>query len=82
MKILIDETTYEGTAAEILDQLRFQTFDKREFPSTEAYFRFVRDNVCRMTDSPCALPEGSLEERSAALLDVLEELGALERLAA
>lgn len=82
MKVLIDETIYEGTAVEILDQLRLQTFDKREFPNTDAYLRFVWDNIRRMTDMPCELPEGSLERRSAALLEVLERIGALERLAA
>ena len=34
MKICIDEHTYEGSAAEIMEQLRQQTFDPTEYPDT------------------------------------------------
>ena len=34
MKICIDERTYEGSATEIMDQLRQQTFDPTEYPDT------------------------------------------------
>ena len=35
MKIRIEETIYEGTGAEILDQLRLASFDPLEFPDAE-----------------------------------------------
>ena len=34
MKICIDEHTYEGSAVEIMEQLRHQTFDPAEYPDT------------------------------------------------
>ena len=37
MKIRIEETIYEGTGAEILDQLRLASFDPLEFPDAESY---------------------------------------------
>ncbi|MGM9538355.1 MAG: hypothetical protein ACI3VN_08500 [Candidatus Onthomonas sp.] len=82
MRVLIDETIYEGSAVEILDQLRALTFEPREFPSTDAYIRFLQDSIRRMTDLPCELPAGSVEQSSAALLETLERIGALGRLAA
>ena len=82
MKVLIDETIYEGGAVGILDRLRALTFDPQEFPSTDAYIRFLQDSIRRMTDLPCELPAGSVEQRAAVLLETLEHIGALERLAA
>ncbi len=46
MKICIDEHTYEGSAAEIMEQLRQQTFDPTEYPDTESYIfqlRLIRE---------------------------------------
>ena len=37
LKIQIEETVYEGTATEIMDRLRNQTFDPTEFPDIESY---------------------------------------------
>lgn len=82
MKLLIDETLYEGTALEILEQLRNLTFSPEEFPSADAYLRFLQDNVRRTASLPCELPEGSTEKKACALFEQLEQLGALERLAA
>ena len=82
MKLLIDETIYEGTTLEILEQLRNLTFSPEEFPNADAYLRFLQDNVRRTADLPCELPEGSTEEKAYALFEQLEQLGALERLAA
>ena len=50
MKICIDEHIYEGSAAEIMDQLRLETFDPTEFPDTESYIWQLRSNFIRMTD--------------------------------
>ena len=42
MKICIDERTYEGSATEIMEQLRQQTFDPGEYPDTESYIHVQR----------------------------------------
>ena len=56
MKIRIDDTIYEGTGAEILEQLRLAAFDPTEFPDTESYLWQLRSNFIRMTDRDCVLP--------------------------
>lgn len=40
----------------------------------------MQNTIRRMTEQPCELPEGSTEERAAALIRVLGEIGALELL--
>ena len=47
MKICIDERTYEGSAAEIMEQLRQQTFDPTEYPDTESYICQRRYEIVR-----------------------------------
>ena len=49
LKVQIEQTTYEGTAAEIMDRLRKETFDPTEFPDTESFLWFLRSNAIRMT---------------------------------
>ena len=53
-------------------------FKKGEF--NEQYIRYMQNTIRRMTEQPCELPEGSTEERAAALIHVLGEIGALELL--
>lgn len=67
MKIRIDDTIYEGTGAEILEQLRLAAFDPTEFPDTESYLWQLRSNFIRMTDRDCVLPEHGLEEQARVL---------------
>ncbi len=81
MKIRIDEQIYEGTAAEILEQLRLETFDPAEFPDTESYLWQLRSNFMQATDLECDLPEGSLEQQAKAMFANLAKFGALEVLA-
>ena len=50
MKICIDERTHEGSAVEIMEQLRQQTFDPTEYPDTESYIFQLRSNFIRATD--------------------------------
>ena len=78
MKIRIDERTYEGTGAEIMDQLRLETFDPTEFPDTESYIWQLRSNFIRSTDLDCDLPEGNVERQAGAMLAQLAKVGALE----
>ena len=47
---------------------------------TLLYIRYMQNTIRRMTEQPCELPEGSTEERAAALIRVLGEIGALELL--
>ena len=49
MKIRIEEDILSGTGAEIMDQLRARVFDPTEFPDTESYIWFLRNNVVRTT---------------------------------
>ena len=45
MKIRIDDTIYEGTGAEIREQLRLAGFDPTGFPDTEYYLGLLRSNL-------------------------------------
>ena len=47
MKIQIEDTVYEGTAAGIMEQLRDLSFDPTEFPDIESYIWFLQSNVIR-----------------------------------
>ena len=77
MKIQIEEMTYSGSAAEILEQLRSEAFAPEEFPDTEHYLRYVHDNVVRSTGCDFELPDGSTEARAQSLIHHLAELGGL-----
>ena len=49
-------------------------------PVSFSYIRYMQNTIRRMTEQPCELPESSTEERAAALIHVLQEIGALELL--
>ena len=68
MKIQIDDTVYEGTAAGIMEQLRNLSFDPTEFPDVETYIWFAQNNVIRTTVMDCPLPDGDAETQAAAAL--------------
>ena len=80
MKIRIDETTYEGSATEIMESLRLLTFNPDEFPDTDSYIRQLQNNFIRSTDKECELPESGVEERARAMFEYLEQVGGLETL--
>ena len=77
MKICIDERTYKGSGAEIMEQLRQQTFDPTEYPDTERYIQQLRGNFIRATDLDCVLPESGVERRAQAMFAHLAKAGAL-----
>ena len=77
MKICIDERTYEGSGAEIMEQLRQQTFDPTEYPDTESYIQQLRGTFIRATDVECVLPAGDTERQARAMFAHLAEAGAL-----
>ena len=78
MKIRVDERTYEGSAEEILDQLRLASFDPAEFPDAESYLWQLRSNFMRATDLDCTLPDGCLERQARAMFALLAKAGAME----
>lgn len=77
MKIRIEENTYEGTGAEIMDQLRGEMFDPTDFPDTDTYIWFVQNNIIRTTGMECLLPDGDTEQQAVALLYQLAKIGGL-----
>ncbi|MBP5717534.1 MAG: hypothetical protein J6X53_00940, partial [Abditibacteriota bacterium] len=60
MKVRIEEREYEGSGAEIMEQLRLAHPEADKF-STESYVRYVAANFTRLTGLEIALPETSLE---------------------
>ena len=66
MKIQIEDTVYEGTAAGIMEQLRDLSFDPTESPDVETYIWFVQNNVIRTTGMDCPLPPVSPHRHPAA----------------
>ena len=77
MKICIDEHTYEGSAVEIMEQLRQQTFDPTEYPDTESYIFQLRSNFIRATGLDCPLWSSSVEEQAREMFAHLAKAGAL-----
>lgn len=77
MKIRIDERTYEGSGAEIMDRLREELLDPAEFPDTDSYIRFVQGNTIRVAGLDCPLPAKDTEARAIAMLRHLDRAGAL-----
>ena len=78
MKIRIEDTVYEGTGTEIMDQLRKAAFDPTEFPDTESYIWQLRSNFIRMTDQDCPLPDRGVEAQAQTMIMALAKIGALE----
>ena len=80
MKIQIEDTVYEGTAAGIMEQLRDLSFDPKEFPDVETYIWFVQNNVIRTTGMDCPLPDGDAETQAQVMFRHLNRMGALTML--
>ena len=77
MKIQIEETIYEGTGAEIMDQLRHHMLDPADCPDTDSYIRFLQDNIIRTTGLDFPLPQGDAERQARAIFSQLAKVGAL-----
>ena len=80
MKIQIEDTVYEGTAAGIMEQLRHLSFDPTEFPDIESYIWCLQSNVIRTTGMDCPLPEGDTETQAQAMFRHLDRIGGLRLL--
>ena len=57
MEILVKGTVYEGTAAEIVNQMRLRNDDQNDYPDTESYIRQLQSNFIRSTGKSCVLPK-------------------------
>lgn len=77
MKIQIEETIYEGTGAEIMDQLRGRMLDPADCPDTDSYIELLRDNIIRAAGLDFPLPQGDTEGRARAIFGQLARVGAL-----
>ena len=75
MKVRIEEREYEGSGAEIMEQLRLEHPEADKF-SAESYVRYVAANFTRSTGLEIALPETSLEDMADAMLHRLADAGA------
>ena len=75
MKIRMEEDILSGTGAEIMDQLRARVFDPTEFPDTESYIWFLRNNVMRTTGLDFPLPD--VEQQARMMFAQLAKVGAL-----
>ena len=78
MKIRIETETYEGSPTEIMEQLWEDSYDKSQFPNLCGYIDYMAESFERMTEMPCTLPEGTLEERAHFVLMRLQDIDALE----
>ena len=78
MKIRIETEVYEGSPAAIVEQLWEDSFDKSQFPELGGFITHMAESFERMTDMPCVVPKGSLDERAHAVLMRLQDIDALE----
>ena len=77
MKINYAGADYEGTAAEIVEQLRMDNAPDR-IPDTESYIRFLCANFTRTTGLPCVISESiPVEDQARAMIKRLAEVGGL-----
>lgn len=77
MKIQIEETIYEGTGTEIMDQLRGQMLDPTDCPDTDSYIHFLQNNIIRTTGLDFPLPQGDTERQARTIFGQLAKVGAL-----
>lgn len=78
MKIRIETEVYEGSPADIVEQLWEDSFDKEQFPDLGGYIDYMAESFERMTDMPCSVPDGTPDERAHAVLMRLQDIDALE----
>ena len=78
MRVLIDDTIYKGTAAEIIDQLRSRNDDRNEFADRLSYIRQLQRNFVMSTHEECVLPDSGEEDMSRVLLFRFADVGSLE----
>ena len=77
MKIQIEETIYEGSGTEIMDQLRCRMLDPTDCPDTGSYIEFLRNNIIRAAGLDFPLPQGDLERQARTIFGQLAKVRAL-----
>lgn len=78
MKIIADETIYEGTPEEIVGKLRELLFNRPDVTDTESYIRYIQGTYKRVFAQDMILPETKLDGRIRAMFAILEDEGLLE----
>jgi hypothetical protein len=78
MKIRIEEEVYSGSPSFIMDQLLEQNFGKDDYGTMEEFLEESAETYSRLTDMPCELPGGTLDEKAKVLIYALAEIDALE----
>ena len=78
MRIQIEDRTYEGTAVEIMEELRKLNSVLEEYPDTESYIRQLQRNFIRSAEMDCPLPKGDTEKRARAMFAHFASVDALE----
>lgn len=78
MKIIADETIYEGTPEEIVGMLRELLFNRPDVTDTESYLRYIQGTYKRVFERDMALPEADLDGRIRAMFSILEDAGLME----
>lgn len=78
MKIIADETIYEGTPEEIVGMLRELLFDRPDVTDTESYIRYIQGTYKRVFAQDMILPETKLDGRIRAMFAILEDAGLME----
>lgn len=73
MKIIIEDTSYEGSALDIIEKMKQDNINGEEYPDTVSFLESMREMFTRMTDIPCHLT-GSTEERARDMLAALESI--------
>ena len=73
MKIIVDETKYEGTPEEIVGKLRELLFDKPDVMDAESYIRYIQATYKRVFERDMILPDTDLDGRIRAMFAILEE---------
>ena len=79
MRVFIEEQLYEGSAPEILEQLRQHSFVADECPDVDNYILFLQARFISLTSRTCDLPAGSTEKRASALIDRFVSIGAMRK---
>lgn len=76
MKIIIEDSSYEGNAIDIIEKMKQDNINGDEYPDTVSFLESMREMFTRMTDIPCYL-SGPVEERARDMLAALASIDAI-----
>ena len=76
MKIIIEDTSYEGNELDIIEQMKHDNINGDEYPDIFSFLESMREMFTRMTDIPCHL-SGSAEDRARDMLAALASIDAI-----